>query len=130
MVEKGIRGGICQASHRYAKANNKYMNKYDKNIESSYKEFLDANNLYDWAMSQKLPVDGFKWVKNLSKFNENFIKKYDENGNKGYFHEVDAGYREKLLGLDNDLPFLPKRKKYLMFKSIYYFYQKGKKQKV
>ena len=127
MVEKGIRGGICQASHRYAKANNKYMNKYDKNIESSYKEFLDANNLYDWAMSQKLPVDGFKWVKKLSKFNENFIKKYDENGNKGYFLEIDAGYREKLLGLDNDLPFLPKRKKYLMFKSIFHFYQKGKK---
>ena len=74
MVEKGIRGEICQASHRYAKANNKYMNKYDKNIESSYIEFLDANNLYDWAMSQKLPVDGFKWVKKLSKFNENFIK--------------------------------------------------------
>ena len=127
MVEKGIRGGICQASHRYAKANNKYMNKYDKNIESSYKEFLDANNLYDWAMSQKLPVDGFKWVKKLSKFNENFIKKYDENGNKGYFLEIDAGYREKLLGLHNDLPFLPKRKKYLMFESIYHFYQKGKK---
>ena len=74
MVEKGIRGEICQASHRYAKGNNKYMNKYDKNIESSYIEFLDANNLYDWAMSQKLPVDGFKWVKKLSKFNENFIK--------------------------------------------------------
>ena len=74
MVEKGIRGEICQASHRYAKGSNKYMNKYDKNIESSYIEFLDANNLYDWAMSQKLPVDGFKWVKKLSKFNENFIK--------------------------------------------------------
>ena len=46
MVEKGTRGGICQATHRYAKANNKYMKNYDKNIESSYIEYLDANNLY------------------------------------------------------------------------------------
>ena len=60
MVEKGIRGGICHAIHRYAKANNKYMKNYDKNKESSYTEYLDANNLYRWAMSQKLPVDGFK----------------------------------------------------------------------
>ena len=66
MVEKGTRGGICQATHRYAKANNKYMKNCDKNIESSYIEYLDANNLYGWAMSQKLPVEGFKWVK-LSK---------------------------------------------------------------
>ena len=89
MVEKGTRGGICQAIHRYAKANNKYMKNYNKNIESSYIEYLDANNLYGWAMSQKLPINGFKWTKNLSKFNEDFIKKYDENSNTGYFFEVD-----------------------------------------
>ena len=63
MTEKGIRCGICQAVHRYAKASNKYMKNYDKKIESSYIEYLDANNLYGWAMSQKLPVNGFKWVK-------------------------------------------------------------------
>ena len=60
MIEKGIRGGICQAVHRYAKANNKYMKNYDKSIESSYIEYLDANNFYGWAMSQTLPVEGFK----------------------------------------------------------------------
>ena len=60
MVEKGIRGRICHATHRYAKANYKYMKNYDKNIESSFLEFLDANNLYGGAMSQKLQVNGFK----------------------------------------------------------------------
>ena len=63
MVEKGIRGRICHAIHRYAKANNKYMNNYDKNKKSSYIQYLHANNLYGWAMSQKPPVDGFKWKK-------------------------------------------------------------------
>ena len=63
MVAKRIRGGICHTIHRYAKANNKYMKNYDKNKESSFIEYLDASNLYGWAMSQKLPVDGFKWKK-------------------------------------------------------------------
>ena len=60
MVQKGIRGGICHAIHRYAKANNKYMKNYDKDMESSYLKCLDANNLHGWAMSQKLPANGFK----------------------------------------------------------------------
>ena len=64
MVEDGIRGGICQAIHRYVKANNKYMNNYDQNIESSYLMYLDANNLYAWAMILKLSTNGFKWVEN------------------------------------------------------------------
>ena len=59
MAEKGVRGGICQAIHRCAKANNKYMKNYDQDKES-YIQYLDANNLYGWAMSQKLPVNGFK----------------------------------------------------------------------
>ena len=67
MTEKGIRGGICQATHRYAEANNKYMKNCDKNNESSYIEYLDANNLYGWAMSQKVHVNGSKWVKKNKK---------------------------------------------------------------
>ena len=63
MVERGIRGGICHAINRYAKANNKYIKNYDKNRESTYIQYLDANNLYGWAMSQKVTVDGFKWKK-------------------------------------------------------------------
>ena len=87
MIEKGIRCEICQATYRYAETNNKYIENYDKNIESSFIEYVDPNNLYGWAMSQKLPVNDFKWVKQeeLSKFNEKFIKDYDENGNIGYF---------------------------------------------
>ena len=76
LIEKGIRGRICQATHRYAKANNKYIKNYNKNNESLYIEYLDANNLCGWTMSQKLPVKDFKWVKQskLSKFYEEFIK--------------------------------------------------------
>ena len=66
MIEKGSRGGICQAIHRYAKANNKYMKNYDKNIISSYLMYFDVNIFCGWAMYQKLPVDGFKSVKKLS----------------------------------------------------------------
>ena len=63
--EQGIRGGICNKVHSYAEANNKYMKNYDKNKESSFLMYVDANNLYGWAMSKKLPVDGFKWVDDL-----------------------------------------------------------------
>ena len=89
MAEKGIRGGICHAIHRYTAANNKYMKNYSKNKESSYLMYLDANNLYRWAVSQKLPVDSFKWNKNMSKFNEKFINNYDENSDLGCILEVD-----------------------------------------
>ena len=84
MIEKGIRGGICHAAYRHAKAN-KYMKIYDKNNESSYIIYMDANNLYGYAMSKKLPVDGFEWVEDLSTKDEDFIKKYDEDSDVGYF---------------------------------------------
>ena len=109
MAEEGIRGGICHSIHRYAKANNKYMKNYDKNKESSYIQYLDANNLYGQAMSQKLPVNGFKWVKNTSNIDEKFIKNYHEDSDKGYIFEVDVKYPRRLHDLHSDLPFLPKR---------------------
>ena len=62
-------------------------------------------------MSQKLPVNGFKWVKNLSQFNKSFIRNYNENSDIGYFLELDIDYPEKLFNLHKDLPFLPERKK-------------------
>ena len=113
IIEKGIKGRICQATHRYAKANNKYTKNYNKNIDSSYIEYLDANNLYGWAMPQKLPVKGFKWVnkKKLSKLNEDVIKKYDEDSNTWYFLEVDIDYPKQLSNFHKDLPFLPEKKR-------------------
>ena len=87
------------------------MKNYDKNIKSSYIAFLDANNLYGWAMSQRLLANGFKWVKNVSEFNEDFIKKYAANRNTGYFFEVDVDYPKTLFNSHKDLPFLPERKR-------------------
>ena len=111
MVEKGIRGGICQAIHRHAKANNKYIKNYNKDIILTYLMYLHANNLYGWAMSQKLPINGFKWVEKLSRFNERFIKNYNKNSDREYFLEADVKYQKKLRILHSYLPFLPERKK-------------------
>ena len=83
------------------------MKDYDKNKESSYLQCLDVNNLYGWAMSRKLPVKNFKWVKDISKFPESFTKSYNEETDK----QVDVQYPEKLYGLHNDLSFSPKRMK-------------------
>ena len=69
MTEAEIRGVMCQSIYRYAKANDEYMKNYNKDIISSYLMYLDENNLHGWAMSQKVPTNGFKWVKNLSECN-------------------------------------------------------------
>ena len=109
--EEGIRDGICNKVHSYAEANNKYMKNYDKNKESSFLIYVDANNLYGLAMSKTLPVDGFKWVDDLSMFTEDFIKSYDEEGDVGYLLFVDIEYPKTLCMLHSDLPFLREKMK-------------------
>ena len=105
MVEEGKRGGICHSIHRYAKANNIYIKNYNNNEESSYIQYLDANNLYGWAMSKKLPVNSFRWLNSdkINEINEDFIKNY--NDDKGYILEVDVKYPKRLHELHSDLPF-------------------------
>ena len=109
MIEDGIRGGICHAIQRYAKANNKYMNDCNKNKEPSYIYYLDANNLYGMAMSVKLPIKGFKWMVDISGIDENFVKSYNKNSSKGYVLKVDVDCPCELQNLHCDLPFLPEK---------------------
>ena len=109
MVETGIRGGICHSIYRHAKANSKYLKDYDKNKESSYIHYWDANNLYRWSMSQKLLANNFEWIKDTFQFNEDFIKKYDEESDEEYFLEVDVQYLKKLQEYHNYLTFLSKK---------------------
>ena len=122
IVEKEFRGGTCHAIHTFAKASNDYMKNYDKNIESSYLIYLDANNLRGWAMSQRLPVNGFEWMEELSEFDERFIQSYDKNNDKGSILEVDVEYQNRLFNLHSDLPFLPERKKFENAKSLFVTY--------
>ena len=97
MFEHGIRGGITQAVHRYV--NNKYMgDKYDPEEPSNFLQYLDANNLYGWAMSQPLLTGGFRWV-DVSDINK--LSK-----SKGYLLEVDVKYLKELHDLHNDFPFM------------------------
>ena len=99
MVEEGIRGGICHSIHRYAKANNKYMKNYNNNEESSYIQYLDANN--------RQGIDNNETAEAV--INEDFIKNYDENNDKGNIFEVDVKYPKRLHELHSDLPFLSER---------------------
>ena len=103
MFEHGIRGGITQAVHRYAVANNKYMGElYDPKEESSYLQYPDANNLYGWAMSQPLPTGGFRWV-SIKPIDISRLAKIKD---KGYLLEVDVSYPRELHNSHNDLPFM------------------------
>ncbi|XP_046387447.1 uncharacterized protein LOC124157025 [Ischnura elegans] len=108
MTENGIRGGISQCCKRYSKANNKYMREYDASIPNRYLLYLDANNLYGWAMSQPLPRGSFKWLseEEIREFNLNIS---DDNP-KGYFLEVDLDYPDNIHETHSDLPFCPENK--------------------
>ena len=109
--EEGIRRVICNKVHSYAEANNKYMKNYDKNKESSFLIYVDANNWYGWTMTKKLQVDSFKWVDDLSMFTEDFIKSYDEEGDVGFLLVVYVEYHKTLHMLHSDLPFLLEKMK-------------------
>jgi hypothetical protein len=99
MVKRGIRGGISTISHRYAHANNKYMGEaYDPSKESSFITYLDANNLYGWAMSKALPTHGFRWMNDIELQNWR---------NTPCILEVDIEYPEELHDLHNDYPLAP-----------------------
>ena len=106
MFERGIRGRITQAVHKYAAANNPYMgDKFNPNEDTTYLQYLDTNNLYGWAMSQPLPTGGFKWVD----VNPNEISELATRTDKGYILEVDVTYPKDLHDSHNDLPFMCER---------------------
>ena len=107
-IEKGMRGGISYISKRHSKANNKYMWRYDSNEKSKFIMYLDANNLYGWAMSQYLPCSGFKWLseKEINRFCLNSISK---NSFIGYILEGDTEYPSELYDLQNDYPLAPEK---------------------
>ncbi|CAH3018101.1 unnamed protein product, partial [Porites evermanni] len=114
MIEKGIRGGITHISKRYAEANNKYMKSYNPDEESTFIQYLDANNLYGWAMSQSLPTHGFKWMRNLTKETlmeilEKVNHSMSNRGRKGYIFEVDLEYPSSLWEKHNDYPLAPEK---------------------
>ena len=102
-IEKGMRGGISYTANRYGKANNKYMKEYDEKAPSKYIMYLDANNLYGWAMTQYLPTGGFKWMTE-KQINNLDLAKYKENSKKGLILEVDLEYPKELHNLHNDYP--------------------------
>ena len=109
LSEKGIRGGMCNVVCKYVKANNKYMKTYDKTKESIFLMYVDANNLYGWAMCEKLPIDSFKWETDLSIFTSGFTKNYDQHSDMGYIFYVNFTYPKELHELHKDLLFLPDR---------------------
>ena len=111
MFEKGIRGGIFHITKRYAEANNKYMKDYDPDKPSNYIQYLDANNLYGWAMSQSLPTHGFSWMKDLTidSVIDLLDKKRNPEVKKGYIFEVDLEYPPNLWKSHNDYPLAPEK---------------------
>jgi hypothetical protein len=106
MIENGIREGISQCSNRHARANNKYMGKtFDKSKDSVFIQYLDANNLYGWAMIKYLPYGGLKWC------NTNIdVMNISDNSPKGYILEADLSYPKEIHDLHSDLPLAPENK--------------------
>ena len=109
-IEKGMRGGISYIANRYGNANNKYIQNYNPNEENKYLMYLDANNLYGWAMSQYMPYSGFRFLSE-KEINNIDLTKYKNDSDKGLILEVDLEYREKLHDLHNDYPLAAEKNK-------------------
>ena len=109
--EKGMRGGVSYIANRFGKANNKYMEGYNEKKPSKYIMYLDANNLYGWAMSQYLPYGSFRWLSINEELNNIDLGKYKEDSNDGLILEVDLEYPKDLHELHNDYPLAPEKVK-------------------
>jgi hypothetical protein len=107
MVQQGMRGGISMISTRYAKANNKYLSNHDPSKPSSYLTYLDANNLYGWAMSQFLPIGGYKWEENVARFTPEIISRMSDTAPRGFIFEADLSIPVHLHDYFNDYPVAP-----------------------
>ena len=100
MIEQGTRGGLSQISNRYQKVNNLYLDDYNPSDTTSYLKYLDANNLYGWAMVQPLPVSDFKFLDDAKGFDVSTIK---EDGEFGFILDVSLQYPEELHNTHNCL---------------------------
>jgi len=109
-IEKGIRGGVSYIPNRYVKANNPYISTYNPDQPSNYISYLDANNLYEWAMSQNLPTSCFQWV-DTKVYDNKLLNKMLDNlpDYKRFIFEADLEYPEHLHDLYNDYPFAPEK---------------------
>ena len=109
-IEKGLRGGISMISHHHAKANNRYVPNYNPSQPSSHITYLDANNLYGWAMSQTLLVDGFRWLEK-EEFEHLNINSVSDDSKDVYILEVDLDYPPELHDHHKEYPLAPEKMK-------------------
>lgn len=110
MIQRGIRGGVCMCSKRYAKANHKYLNSYDSSQRSSFIVYLDCNNLYGYTMCQYLPHSNFKFCdQDKLEYLKSQINNISDTAKEGYILEVDLIYPDNLHREHNDLPFCPEK---------------------
>ena len=108
MLDENLRGGICMITKRFAKANCPDMDTFNRYLPESYIMYLDANNLYGYAMSQSLPYTGFKWLKEEYFAHINWLQQ-EENQADGYIVECDLDYPKELHDEHNEYPLAPER---------------------
>ena len=107
-IEHSIRGGISQISKRFARTNNNKCRNFDPLKPKTHLIYLDANNLYGWAMSQYLPTHNFRWL-SRAEINNIIINQLADDAEDGYIFEVDLVYPESLHSQHNDYPLAPER---------------------